>query len=154
MLVFEFATMTADHVRDIVGKVKVVDAAILHHHHISFGGKSAMHQGSSVATVVPHKDKDVLGLVYDLNDKQLQLFTLFQECNTGLRKRVTKEVETPSGDTVQVVVFVHRETLPAVQPSEEYFYRHKTLVHESFENFHKKRFSPAQGGEDFKRKRN
>lgn len=141
MLVFEFATMTLENVQDIVGKVKFVDAAILHHHQISFGGKSAMHQGSSVASVAPQKNKDVLGLLYDLNEKQMELFSLYQECSTGLRKRVITEVETPSGKSFQAFAFVHKTKLPPVKPSQEYFTLHKTLVHESFEIFHKKRFS-------------
>lgn len=138
VLVFDYGALYHEKLTHLVGDVEVFRGGILPQHRLSFAGTSRMFQGSSVATVTPNKEYDVLGIIYKLNLRQVELLDLFFECSLGLsirRKAVVRDGKKKEHDVHMYVVATpnaSRDKDGRVQPSPAYADHHKTLVIEAF----------------------
>lgn len=132
VLFFSFASLTHDKLSALVGDVKVIAAAILPGHTVSFGGKSKMHGGSGVASLTMCPNKDVLGIVLKMKKAQLELLDITHECHLGMMQRVSVTVDDGQNEH-EAYTYILRDGQPRRKPSQEYKEMHKKLVHESFE---------------------
>ena len=130
--VFLYGALHTEKLGSIVGSITVVCGAILKNYKITFRGSHKVFQGSSVATVSPHDGADVLGIVYTLNERQMDLLELFQGQKTGLCKK--KIVHVFDGHTNRTVtMFVScQEVEEQVRPNAVYHKLHESLVREAY----------------------
>jgi gamma-glutamylcyclotransferase (GGCT)/AIG2-like uncharacterized protein YtfP len=134
--IFLYGALTREKLGSIVGDVTVMCGAILKNHRITFSGSHKVFQGSSVATVSPHDGTDVLGIVYALSERQMDLLDLFMGEKTGLcKKRVVHVFDGSKTRTVTMFVSCREEGQTGgdqPRPTSAYQKLHQTLVREAY----------------------
>lgn len=146
--VFCYGALCFEKLTSVVGDVRVVGGAILPRHRLRFGGTSKMYGGSSVATAVPQthdQDKyNVMGMVYEVQEAQMELLDLFMECSLGLMKRVRGTVHTGKG-SLDVYMYVlqkrHQIHQHQCRPSPLYANLHMTLAREGYDSYRTQNYS-------------
>ena len=132
VLLFEYGALTHEKLTTLLGDVDVVCGAILHNHGLTFSGKSRFFQGSSVATVSPKKGLDVLGVVYKLHEKQMDLLDLIYESSMGLMARVKADVHDGSMARTVDMYVLQSPSPSSREPSPAYEEQHTALVKEAY----------------------
>lgn len=134
--IFLYGALSKEKIGSIVGDVTVICGAILKNHNIQFCGSHKVFQGSSVATVSPHDGTDVLGIVYALSDRQMDLLNLFMGEKTGLcKKKVVEVFDGRANKTVTMFVSCEGDgQTSGVQPRPNAAYQklHQSLVREAY----------------------
>lgn len=103
--VFLYGALTTEKLGSIVGDVTVICGAILKNYSIKVC-VSKVFNGSSVATVLPHDNTDVLGIMYTLNERQMDLLELLQGQKTGLcKKKVVQVFDGQANRTVTMFTY-------------------------------------------------
>lgn len=135
---FEYGALSHDKLTSIIGDVEVVCGAIFPHHQIVFAGSSRMFGGSSVATAVRRDGYNVMGVVYKIQETQLELLDLFMECNLGLRKRTQAVVDDGRGSQeVEMYVLQPQAMSHKARPSVLYSELHMKLAREGYDLYRK-----------------
>ena len=133
--VFLYGALTTEKLGSIVGDVTVICGAILKNYSIKVC-VSKVFNGSSVATVLPHDNTDVLGIMYTLNERQMDLLELLQGQKTGLcKKKVVQVFDGQANRTVTMFVSCEGEGQASgdqTRPNAAYQRLHQSLVREAY----------------------
>ncbi len=132
VLFFSFAVLTHEKLSELVGDVKVIGGAILPGHNVRFGGRSKIHGGSSVASLSPSLNRDVLGVLFKLKTSQMELLDLYYECHLGLMQRISVRVDDGRNEYM-ACTYILKKAQPRRCASQDYQQMHKALVHEAFD---------------------
>ena len=130
--VFLYGALTTEKLGSIVGDVTMICGAILKNHKIKFCGSHKVFQGSSVATVSPHDGTDVLGIVYKMTERQMDVLDLFMGQKTGFcKKKIVHVFDGRANRTVTMFVSCE-EVEEQVRPNAAYHKLHESLVREAY----------------------
>ncbi len=98
---------------------RVVSRAVLPGHELRFSGHSAGRKGP-VATVVQADGANTFGLLYELDDADLERLDAFEGVAVGMYARVKRTVGLPSGKTRKVWTYVLASAATRKTPHPDY----------------------------------
>jgi len=134
--VFLYGALHSEKLRSILGEVTVLCGCILKNHKIVFAGSQSVFQGSSVATVSPHDGTDVLGILYEISERQADLLDLFMGSRIG--SMMKKRVSVVDGQSTRdVTIYVLRNDAQQSRPHVAYQNLHEKLVREAYALYRK-----------------
>ena len=130
--VFLYGSFYSEKLESIVGDIVGMQGAILRNHQVHFRGSHKVFSGSSVATVSPAEGRDVLGIMYELTDRQTDLLdVVMMHC----KKRI---VEVFDGTNMRAAnIYVLRDECGQVRPTIAYQNSHEKLVREAYALYRK-----------------
>ena len=125
--VFLYGGLYPEKLESIVGDITAMYGAILKDHMVHFDGSHGMFSGSSVATVSPGDGRDVLGILYELTDRQADLLNVvMMHCKRSI-------VEVFDGFNMRTAnIYVLRDECGQVRPTAAYIKMHEKLVREAY----------------------
>ena len=135
--VFLYGALHTEKLISIVGEVVVLGGCILKNYKVTFGGSQKVFQGSSVATVTPNDETDVIGILYEISERQAALLDLFMGSRTGSMKKTRVSVVDGHKDRAAIMYVLSKDTGEQVRPNTAYEKLHEKLVREAYALYRK-----------------